>query len=564
MRQAVDTFLDRLPDTRRPRLWLALLCLALWLPGFFSIPPGDRDESRFAQASRQMLDTGDYVRIRLGEEERNKKPVGIHWAQAAIVHALEATRLGSRSDIWAYRGASLIGALLAVLASFHWGRALVGRRQAFVAAALLASCLVLVVETHIAKTDAALLAAITAAMGLMGRAYLAPETFTARQAAGFWLSLGIGVLLKGPIAPMVPLLAGLTLAAADRSWRTGAPWLRALRPAWGVPLMIACALPWFIAIGIATEGRFFTQAVGDDMLGKVGSGGEQHWGPPGLYTLIFGITAFPAAFFVLRALPAAWNARLQPSVRFLLAWVVPVWLLFEAVATKLPHYTLPVFPALTLLAARWVLDPLAPQPGRWLRWLAMAALWGVALGLPLAVVGLVYYLEAGKIDPFALLALAAGIALALAVTQYMRGGHEGRAALAAPILAIPFFAAILGGVLPRLDPVWIAPRVAAALAGAAPDLPIPVPPDRFGIAGFHEPSLLFATGGATRLLRDGTAAADFLAEAPGRIVAVGNRDEARFREEAAARGITPRELGLVTGINYSRGRWLTLQLYRVD
>jgi hypothetical protein len=563
MRQAVDGFLDRLPDTRRPRLWLALLCLALWLPGFFSIPPGDRDESRFAQATRQMLDTGDYVRIRLGEEERNKKPAGIHWAQAAIVHGLEATGLGSRADIWAYRAASLAGALLAVLATFHWGRALVGRRQAFLGAALLASCLVLVVETHIAKTDAALLATIAAAMGLMGRAYLTPESFSARQAAAFWVVLGLGVLLKGPIAPMVPLLAGLTLAAADRAWRTGAPWLRALRPGWGLPLMIACAAPWFVAIGIATEGRFFAQAVGDDMLGKVGAGGEQHWGPPGLYTLIFGITAFPAAFFVLRALPAAWRARLQPPVRFLLAWAVPVWLLFEAVATKLPHYTLPAFPALTLLAAHWVLDPLARQPARWLRWIAIAALWGVAVGLPAALVALVQFVDQ-RIDPFALVALAAGIALALVVTQYVRGGQGGRAAMAAPILAIPFFAAILGGVLPRLEPVWIAPRVAAALTAVAPGMPLPVPPDRFGVAGFHEPSLLFATGGATQLLRDGAAAADFLAGGPGRIVAVGDRDEARFRAEAAARGIAPRELGLVSGINYSRGRWLTLQLFKVD
>ena len=68
--QRFADFLDRLPETRRPRLWLVLLCLLFWLPGFFSIPPGDRDESRFAQASRQMVESGDYVRIRLGEVGR--------------------------------------------------------------------------------------------------------------------------------------------------------------------------------------------------------------------------------------------------------------------------------------------------------------------------------------------------------------------------------------------------------------------------------------------------------------------------------------------------------------
>ena len=101
--QRLSEFLDRLPETRRPRLWLLLLCLALWLPGFFTLPATDRDEARFAQATKQMVDTGDYVRIRVGEEERNKKPAGIHWLQAASVHLVEAAHLGTRRDIWPYR-----------------------------------------------------------------------------------------------------------------------------------------------------------------------------------------------------------------------------------------------------------------------------------------------------------------------------------------------------------------------------------------------------------------------------------------------------------------------------
>ena len=62
---------------------LALLCLVLWLPGILSLPALDRDESRFAQSSRQMLDSGNYVDIRFGQVPRYKKPVGIYWLQAA-------------------------------------------------------------------------------------------------------------------------------------------------------------------------------------------------------------------------------------------------------------------------------------------------------------------------------------------------------------------------------------------------------------------------------------------------------------------------------------------------
>ena len=557
-------FLDRLPETRRPALWLVALCLLLWLPGFFTIPPGDRDESRFAQATRQMVDTGDYVRIRLGEVERNKKPAGIHWAQAGVVHALEAVGIPARGSIWAYRVPSLLGALAAVLATLFLGRMLVGRRTAFVAAAMLAPCMVLVVETHIAKTDAALLASITIAMGLMGRAYLSPATFSARAAAAFWAVLGLGVLLKGPIAPLVPLLAGITLAVMDRPagarfWRLSAPWLPALRMAWGLPLMALFAAPWFVAIGIATEGRFFADAIGGDMLEKVGSGEEAHWGPPGMYAAIFGITAFPSAWIVIRALPGSWAERMQPAVRFLLAWAVPTWLLFEAVQTKLPHYTLPAFPALMLLGARWAMDPLRRAPPRWVDWLGGIALGGVATGLPL-VAGYAVFRVEGRIEPFAVIGLAAGVFMTWVLVGMARRAAWGRAALAGAILVVPVYAAVLEGVIPRLQTVWLSPRLAAVVAEAAPGLP----PARFGVVGHHEPSLQFAMGGGIRLLRDGADAAAFLADQPGRIAAVNDRQEAAFRRAVAERGLAVRELGSVTGLNYVRGRWVTLSLFRVE
>jgi hypothetical protein len=560
----IAAFLDRLPETRRPVPWLALLCLLLWLPGFVTIPPGDRDESRFAQATRQMVDSGDYVRIRLGEVERNKKPAGIHWAQAAVVHGLEAAGVPARGAIWAYRLPSLLGALGAVLATCLLGRWLVGRRAAFVAAAMLAPCMVLVVETHIAKTDAALLAAITVAMGLMGRAYLAPAAFTPRQAAAFWAVLGLGVLLKGPIAPMVPLLAGVTLAVMDRPaggswWRPSAPWLPALRAGWGLPLMVAFAAPWFVAIGIATEGRFFAEAIGGDMLDKVGSGEEAHWGPPGMYAAIFGIAAFPSAWIVIRALPGAWSERMAAPVRFLLAWAVPTWLLFEAVATKLPHYVLPAFPALMLLGARWAMDPLRQGPPRWVGWLGNAALAGVAIGLPAVFLGAVWFVER-RVDPFALAGVAAGIAMAWALLRLAAAQNWGRAALAGAILAVPVYASVLEGVIPRLQAVWLSPRLAAQVAAVAPGLPA----ERFGVVGHHEPSLQFAMGGGIRLLRDGAAAAEFLAGEPGRIAAVNDRQMDAFRRAATERGLAVRDLGSVAGLNYVRGRRVALTLFRVE
>ena len=69
---------------------IGLLAALSALAGIFTLPPLDRDESRFAQATAQMLETGNFVEINFLATERNKKPVGIHWMQAVSVAVLPA------------------------------------------------------------------------------------------------------------------------------------------------------------------------------------------------------------------------------------------------------------------------------------------------------------------------------------------------------------------------------------------------------------------------------------------------------------------------------------------
>src|ERR1700674_2947266 len=110
-----------------------LLCgLLLFLPGFFNIPPIDRDEARFAQATKQMVETGDFVDIRFQDEVRYKKPVGIYWLQSAVVRSAEALGVkDAASAIWLYRVPSLLGAIGAVLMTYWTALTFGSRRLAF-------------------------------------------------------------------------------------------------------------------------------------------------------------------------------------------------------------------------------------------------------------------------------------------------------------------------------------------------------------------------------------------------------------------------------------------------
>src|ERR1700687_970478 len=158
---------------RRACGWLIVFLLIAFLPGFFQIPPVDRDEARFAQATKQMLESGQYVDIRFQDEARYKKPVGVYWLQAAAVKAGEAAGIPhARTTIWLYRLPSLFGAIGAVLLTYWTALAFIARRAALVAALMMASSVLLGVEARLAKTDAVLLLTSVAAMGAMARIYL--------------------------------------------------------------------------------------------------------------------------------------------------------------------------------------------------------------------------------------------------------------------------------------------------------------------------------------------------------------------------------------------------------
>src|SRR5579872_3233488 len=132
---------------RRAVLILIALAALSFLPGFFQIPPVDRDEARFAQATKQMVESGNYVDIRFQDEVRYKKPVGIYWLQAAVVKTADALGMpGAHTTIWLYRIPSLLGATGAVLLTYWCALAFGSRRTAYIAGLMLACSVLLGVE----------------------------------------------------------------------------------------------------------------------------------------------------------------------------------------------------------------------------------------------------------------------------------------------------------------------------------------------------------------------------------------------------------------------------------
>ena len=531
---------------------LFLVCLGLFLPGFASLPPTDRDESRYVVTSERMADTGDFVDLRFQEQPRYLQPAGIYWLQALSAIALDSP---GHDTIWAYRVPSLLGAIFAVLLTGWIGAHFFGRTEGLVAAALLAACFSLNFEARIAKIDAALLASITVTQLALMRAYLEPASGRWTSAL-FWAALGVAILLKGPI---VLIVSGTTIAGLVL-WDRKAAWLRRLRPLWGPLVTLAIAAPWLIAIGVISHGGFYQRSVVRNFLGKVGAGEQGHHGPPGYHLALFIFAFWPGSLLAMRAVAHVWRERAQPVVRFMLCWIIPTWVVFEFTATKLPHYVLPTYPAIACLAAAAAVAPNPANDNR-LRTIIFAvasALWLGASGLIAASAPLALKRIQGVTDPIAIALAVCVVLAACAALWFLWKGRLARALAGLTIAAAFAWLNIFGYTAPRLDNLWLSRRIDAVARTVQPCVGAPLI-----TTPYSEPSLVFLYGRTrTHITATGAEAAEALAEAsPCGLALIGAPKRADFLARAAQLGLVLTPLNRISGRNYSDDANADLILY---
>ncbi|PWK72741.1 glycosyltransferase family 39 protein [Aminobacter sp. AP02] len=537
-------------------LLLALLALFAFAPGISTLPPTDRDESRFVQATKQMVESGDYVDIRFQDVPRYKKPAGIYWLQSA---AVLVSGQGSDAPIWVYRLVSVFAGTFSVLALAFIGDRMFGRTAGVIAGLGLMGILMLGVEARIAKTDATLLATALLAQGALATIYLGHKAGRPQGKAHwwFWAAQGLSILIKGPVIPFMSVLTIAAIAIFDRD----RSWLRKLKPLGGLLLALLVAAPWLVLITLKTGSAFWQESVGNDLLSKVGSGQESHGFPPGYYFLTYTLFMWPFALVALEGgLKALKRFRQDPRLLFCLAWYLPYWVAIELIPTKLPHYALPSYPAMILLMA-WVLTSKSAasiELSRWQLWLRRACafgMFGISIGLAAIALGITPYLL-GYFSWWGLLAAV----LVLISARYGVGAPDGmdpvkRVAFAAAAAAA-VFGVLTWKILPPLTPLWLSPEIAERFEKLKP-----CPTSQLVSAGYGEPSLVFLAGTQTQFT-DGKGAAEALVADPACGIAVVAEAESKAFLAAIPGGVDAlRQRGLIEGMNYSKGEPRTLTFY---
>jgi len=557
------------PITRlsaRLMLILALLFgLVAFLPGLGSIPPMDRDESRFAQASKQMLETGDLVTVRFQEDLRAKKPVGIYWLQAGA-----AAIFGDKA-ISSYRLPSFVAAFAVIGLGFALARQLVRSAQAGFAAMMMATGLVMAAEAHLAKTDAVLVALTLAQQALVWRIYSLHQErhhIPGILALSFWSMMAAGILIKGPITPLIAVMTLAVLAGRDRSFSL----IHATRPVLGFIVLTVLVLPWVMLVTSATDGAFLSTAIKGDLVGKLQSGQESHGAPPLTHLALLIITFWPGSLLLVRAIGAICTQKPSAEIWFLLSWIIPFWIIIELTPTKLPHYFLPVMPALAMLASSGIdyqlsagksddpeniKNPRLARIKHLFSWRAAIIGWEVlfalvTLGLGVLVLAATTFYGGERLYGAVGLGLAVLIAgTSLSWTRWQKPtiliGIAGLAAL--------FHANTFGLVLPSLADMHLAQRINSTLET------LETPIEAVAAAGYHEPSLVF-TQGTDTLLFSPVEAALFLGEGKNGVALVESRALGDFLDTATKAGISIAEVAKIKGFNISRGQRVTIHFFR--
>ncbi|ASQ45445.1 ArnT family glycosyltransferase [Legionella clemsonensis] len=524
---------------------LTLFSLLLFLPGIAKLPAIDRDEAHFAQASRQMLQTNNYFQIRFQDKTRFQKPPGINWLQAASV------RLFSHADattIWPYRLPSLLGGLFSVLLLYFFARHFTSQRTALLAAGLFATSLLLIVETHMAVIDASLLFSVLLMQGSLWHCYekgIVGERVHWGWAFAFWLALSFGMVLKG----VTPLVGFLTIGALCLFERR-LDWLQEVRLYRGGLLFLLLTLAWVYKVNEAEHSNYLMQMFYKDLLPKLQGGHESHGKPPLFHLLILPLTFWPASLFLWHAGVYASRWHREKIVKFLLAWLIPTWLFFEVMPTKLPQYVLPTFPAIALLCALAIDSNKQDRlPGKWVRFLQI--MWGIlSIGLASSFIILPYLLM-GKIYVVSSL-LFCGILLLTVISVYFswQGAYR-QSSIAVCITALITYPLLFEQLLPQLEPVWLTRHIielikTEKITDAKPLL----------VAGFEEPSLVFNLNTKRVKFIDSANAEQLLKKDTSRMALVNSTILEAWKKEGLQLSIKAH----ATGYNYTKGRWLELVL----
>ena len=519
------------------------ICFLIFLTGIFEIPILDRDEARFATASKTMLLENEFIDIKMYDEPRYKKPVGIYWLQVASNFIFGDIPY---DNITLYRLPSILSIFLAFIFIFFRLRKIFDNEISFLTIFFLMFSLLTLSEMLQAKTDGALFLTIILC-NLMIYSLIENHKIKYKEKLIFWSALAIGVLIKGPIIFIYTILPLIIFSIIKRK-----NFLKEIFCFSGLILFLILTLPWFIIITIKSNGAFWYESVGHDLLGKVSSGQESHGFPPGYYLITTLILFWPGSILIYPFIKKNFEQnfiriRKDDLTFFLLISFSVPYILFELVSTKLPHYIYPSYLPLSILLSKFLLDEN-------LEGISKRSLYFFTLIFPLTVVFLIYFI----IAEYSEITITLAIILIFFILQilFMIGAADikrfKKKLINFSVFQISFYLILVFYINNHIQDLWVAKRINSIIELNKKNY------DKIYNYGFEEPSLVFLTSHKSKKISPNLLNSINLKKE--RIMFIIN-DEFSDLITSSEKYSDFKMLNKFDGFNYSKGKTVTIKVF---
>jgi 4-amino-4-deoxy-L-arabinose transferase-like glycosyltransferase len=475
---------------------LIVVSSAVYLIGNGRVGLWDRDEPRYAETSRQMLQSGDWVVPHYLDRPRTAKPALIYWCQATAMEIFGDNEFAAR-----FPSAIATSVLLIVLSILLWRY--LGSERTVWTVFIFATSGLTIAAAKMCITDAVLLLWVTIGQMCLYAMWRGNRSWPVVIVLS--IMIGLAGLTKGPVILGIQATTLLALGffkLIDRkiSNERASPAIQdsraslTLKALVSLVIVIALVLPWVLMVNHRASG-FIQQSVNHEVWDRMMTPLEQHVGPPGYYFLTIWLTFFPWSLLLPLSIGVAIHRRSDPRVRFALAAILGPWIMLECVRTKLPHYLLPVFPPLAYLTAdallRCIRGELKNLQTR--GFLIPAGIWAVLVALVASGPWVLIHAPfAMPIAAMTALSIFGAIFGATVFTAFLRH-RVALAAVAMGLGTLGFITILYSWYLPEAKYLQLSQRVADVLKQNHV-----TGPDQVIMLEYMEPSLAFAQGGTIR------------------------------------------------------------------
>lgn len=335
---------NKLPDFVKNKyvyvLILIIFCGLLYLPSTVNRDLHYRDELRYVEIAKEMLETGQWLVPHFGGEIYSDKPPVYFW----LLNFFRKI-FGDYSTL-AMVLPSALSAIIIVLLTYYLGSIILDRRYAFIAGLILATSFLFFGLSIFVRMDMLMIVFITASLLSFYLGYINEGKLKERYYLLVFLFMGLATVVKGPAGFLDPLLTipGFLLLEGNLAE------LKKMKPARGFAIFLAVVLLWIIPAVIAGGKEYAYQLLIVQTLGR-SVNSFAHDRPFYYYLITFPVTFLPWSLFLISGFIYSLKnrAKLPPEVKFLLAWFWMPFLLFSLISGKLDIYLLPIYPAASLL-----------------------------------------------------------------------------------------------------------------------------------------------------------------------------------------------------------------------